>query len=38
MLLDEALLIDNEGVVRLTTAMQKRLEFTDSKTIRKIEP
>ncbi len=38
MQLDEALLIDAEGVVHLTTAMQKRLEFTDNKTIRKIEP
>ncbi len=38
MQLDEALLIDAEGVVHLTAAMQKRLEFTDSKTMRKIEP
>lgn len=38
MQLDEALLIDAEGVVHLTTAMQKRLEFTDNKTLRKIEP
>jgi len=38
MRLDEALLIDAEGVVHLTAAMQKRLEFTDSKTIRKVEP
>ena len=38
MQLDEALLIDAEGVVHLTAAMQKRLEFTDSKTIRTIEP
>ncbi len=38
MQLDEALLIDSEGVVHLTTAMQKRLEFTDRNTLRKIEP
>ncbi len=38
MQLDEALLIDADGVVRLTAAMQKRLEFTDRKTIRTIEP
>lgn len=38
MLLDEALLIDADGVVHLTAAMQKRLEFTDNKTIRTIEP
>lgn len=38
MRLDEALLIDAEGVVHLTAAMQKRLEFTDGKTIRKVEP
>ena len=38
MRLDEALLIDADGVVHLTAAMQKRLEFTDSKTIRAIEP
>ncbi len=38
MQLDEALLIDSEGVVHLTAAMQKRLEFTDSKTVRTIEP
>lgn len=38
MQLDEALLIDTEGVVHLTAAMQKRLEFTDSKTVRTIEP
>jgi hypothetical protein len=36
--LDEALLIDAEGAVHLTAAMQKRLEFTDSMTIRKVEP
>jgi thiamine biosynthesis lipoprotein len=38
MQLNEALLIDAEGVVHLTAAMQKRLEFTDSNTMRKIEP
>ena len=38
MQLDEALLIDAEGVVHLTAAMQKRLEFTDSKITRKVEP
>jgi len=38
MQLDEALLIDSEGAVHLTAAMQKRLEFTDSKTVRTIEP
>jgi thiamine biosynthesis lipoprotein len=36
--LTEALLIDSEGIVHLTAAMQKRLEFTDQATIRKIEP
>ncbi len=35
--LTEALLIDASGTVHLTAAMQKRLEFTDQKTIRKIE-
>jgi len=34
---DEALLVDAEGRVHLTAAMQKRLEFTDSKTLRNIE-
>jgi len=37
MQLDEALLIDADGVVHLTAAMQKRLEFTDSKTLRNVE-
>jgi thiamine biosynthesis lipoprotein len=32
----EALLIDAAGVVHLTTAMQKRLEFTDSNTVSKL--
>jgi thiamine biosynthesis lipoprotein len=36
--LDEALLIDDNGVVHLTTAMQKRLEFTDQATVKKVEP
>jgi FAD:protein FMN transferase len=36
--LDEALLIDAQGVAHVTTAMQKRLEFTDDSTPRKIEP
>jgi len=36
--LAEALLIDNDGTVHLTAAMQKRLEFTDTATIRKVEP
>jgi thiamine biosynthesis lipoprotein len=38
MQLDEALLIDAQGVVHLTAAMQKRLEFTDKSMPRKIEP
>ena len=38
MQLDEALLIDGDGVVHLTAAMQKRLEFTDNKMSRKVEP
>jgi len=37
MQLDEALLIDAEGVVHLTATMQKRLEFTDNKTLRNVE-
>jgi len=37
MQLDEALLIDANGVVHLTAAMQKRLEFTDNKTLRNVE-
>ena len=36
--LPEALLIDGEGVVHLSAAMQKRLEFADQATIRKVEP
>ncbi|MFZ5502494.1 MAG: FAD:protein FMN transferase [Pseudomonadota bacterium] len=38
MRLDAALLVDAQGVVHLTTAMQKRLEFNDSKTTRRVEP
>jgi thiamine biosynthesis lipoprotein len=34
----EALLIDADGVVHLTAAMQKRLEFADQATVRKVEP
>jgi len=36
--LPEALLIDGDGVVHLTAAMQKRLEFTDQATVMKVEP
>jgi thiamine biosynthesis lipoprotein len=36
--LTEALLIDSDGVVHLTEAMQKRLEFADQATVRKVEP
>jgi thiamine biosynthesis lipoprotein len=38
MQVSEALLIDAEGVVHITAALQKRLEFTDKSTVRKIEP
>ena len=38
MQIEEALLVDAQGVVHLTAAMQKRLEFSDSKTILGIEP
>ncbi len=37
MQLDEVLLIDADGVVHLTAEMQKRLEFTDTKTLRNVE-
>lgn len=37
MQLTEALLIDEAGVVHLTSAMQKRLEFADKATVQKIE-
>lgn len=36
MQLSEALLIDADGTVHLTAAMQNRLEFTDKNTIRKL--
>ena len=35
--LAEALLVDGDGTVHLTAAMQKRLEFTDKTTAQKIE-
>lgn len=38
MKLDKALLIDAQGVVHLTAAMQKRLKFADETTLRKIAP
>ncbi|MDO8926946.1 MAG: FAD:protein FMN transferase [Sideroxyarcus sp.] len=38
MLLEEALLVDGEGVVHLTAAMQKRLKFTDESTRREVAP
>lgn len=36
--LDEALLVDGQGVVHLTAAMQKRLKFADESTVRQVEP
>jgi thiamine biosynthesis lipoprotein len=36
--LDEALLIDTSGTVHLTTAMQKRLEFTDKSISIQVDP
>ena len=36
--LAEALLIDGDGTVHLTAAMQKRLEFADKATVSKVEP
>ena len=36
--LDEALLVDDRGVVHLTAAMQKRLKFADESTSRQVEP
>lgn len=36
--LDEVMLIDGQGVVHLTAAMQKRLKFIDDSTPRRIEP
>jgi thiamine biosynthesis lipoprotein len=38
MQLEDALLIDDKGVVHFTAAMQKRLKFIDESTPRKIEP
>ncbi len=38
MQLENALLIDVQGIVHLTPAMQKRLEFTDSQTVRSVAP
>jgi thiamine biosynthesis lipoprotein len=38
MQLSEVLLVDAQGMVHLTAAMQKRLKFTDEATPRKIEP
>jgi len=36
--LSEALLIDSQGVVHLTTAMQNRLELTDKTTVLDVQP
>ncbi len=36
--LDKAMLIDGQGVVHLTAAMQKRLKFIDDSTPRRVEP
>lgn len=38
MQLAEAMLVDADGVVHLTAALQKRLEFTDKSTVRKVGP
>lgn len=38
MQLAEAMLVDADGVVHLSAAMQKRLEFTDKSTVRVVEP
>lgn len=38
MRLPEAMLIDAEGVVHLSAEMQKRLEFTDKSTLKRVEP
>ncbi|MBI4809828.1 MAG: FAD:protein FMN transferase [Nitrosomonadales bacterium] len=38
MQLEEALLIDGQGMVHLTAAMQKRLKFTDESTRREVAP
>jgi thiamine biosynthesis lipoprotein len=36
--LQEALLIDADGIVHVSVAMQKRLEFTDASSVIKVEP
>ncbi|MEQ1913539.1 MAG: FAD:protein FMN transferase [Sideroxydans sp.] len=36
--IENALLIDAQGVVHLTPTMQKRLEFVDNKTVRSVAP
>ncbi len=36
--IENALLIDAQGVVHLTPVMQKRLEFVDNKTVRSVAP
>jgi thiamine biosynthesis lipoprotein len=38
MQIEEALLVDGEGVVHLTAAMQKRLKFTNEATRREVTP
>lgn len=38
MAISEAMLIDEAGHVQLTAPMQKRLEFTDKNTVRKVVP
>lgn len=38
MQLEEALLVDGQGTVHLTAAMQKRLKFTDEATRREVAP
>jgi thiamine biosynthesis lipoprotein len=38
MQLEEALLVDSDGVVHLTAAMQKRLKFTEDSTRREVTP
>jgi thiamine biosynthesis lipoprotein len=38
MAITEAMLIDEAGHVQLTASMQKRLEFTDKNTVRKVVP
>jgi FAD:protein FMN transferase len=35
---EEALLVDGEGRVHLTAAMQKKLDFTDKNTVTEVEP